>query len=381
MISENLKAETAIVFGAGASIPPLIGQQDLVLNLLTTPGVERLFPAQKYLRTMFPGLRKNQIEAGTLQFEDIVGPLEIAESEEYWFHFGGRKKGGKRAILTNKTVSDSTADKGAVLTNKTVLDSLDTWVAMALDPESLPKRPGKHEKHPERKEQEYSDFYMPSSSSVLAYARLVSLLKQFQILEATAFVSMNYDILLDRVLHLSGSHVPDYGIDAFYEERKPQPIDRSVVTLLKLHGSLNWRVCESCHILRDFRELAVWPNDMCLDCEENTGRPMLIRPTLLKDFRHRVWRDVWRRAGHVLASAEKWVFVGYSLPLADVWMLRLLAQSYRSGPPRSEPRKIIVVNPEPIVKKRFGLLFSNLVFHEISFSDWIEDCRRKGEIC
>lgn len=368
MIGEERTAKTAIVFGAGASIPPLIGQQDLVLNLLTTPGVERLFPAQKYLRTMFPGLKKNRIEAGTLQFEDIVGPLEIAESEEYWFHFGGRKK----------------ADKGAVLTNKAVLNSLDTWVAMALDPESLPKRPGKHEKDSEARKKEYANFYTPSLSSVLSYARLVSLLKELQVLEATAFVSMNYDILLDRVLHLSESHVPDYGIDAFYEGRKPESIDQPAgrpVTLLKLHGSLNWRVCESCHILRDFRELTVWPNDTCIDCEENTGRPMLIRPTLLKDFRHRVWRDVWRKAGHVLASAQKWVFVGYSLPLADVWMLRLLAQSYKSGPSRSEPRRIIVVNPDLAVKQRFGLLFSNLLFHEISFSGWIEDCRGKGEIC
>jgi hypothetical protein len=368
MIAEDLKTKTAIVLGAGASIPPLIGQQDLVLNLLTTPGVERLFPAQKYLRTMFPGLKKNQIEVGTLQFEDIVGPLEIAESEEYWFHFGGRKNG----------------NRGAVLTNKTVLDSLDTWVAMALDPESLPKRPGKYEKDPEGKGRGYTDFYKPSVSSVLAYARLVDLLRQLQILEVTTFVSMNYDVLLDRVLYSSGTHVPDYGFDAFFEKQKTENTDHAAarsVTVLKLHGSLNWRVCESCHILRDFRELVVWPNDLCSDCEKNTGRPMLIRPTLLKDFRHRVWRDIWRKAGHVLASAEKWVFVGYSLPLADVWMLRLLAQSLKSGPRRPEPRSIVVVNPDPIVKQRFGLLFSNLVFHEISFSGWIDECRKKGEIC
>ncbi|MGI0085910.1 MAG: SIR2 family protein, partial [Nitrososphaerales archaeon] len=344
MIGENPKTKTAIVLGAGASTPPLIGQQDLVLKLLTTSGVERLFPAQKYLRTMFPGLRNNQIVEGTLQFEDIVGPLEIAESEEYWFHFGGRKKG----------------HRGAVLTNKTVLDSLDTWVAMALDPESLPKRPGKHEKDPEDRGRPYTDFYKPTGSSVLAYARLVDLLMQLQILETTTFVSMNYDILLDRVLHSSGTHVPDYGIDAFYEKRKTENTDHPAggsVTVLKLHGSLNWRVCESCHILRDFRELVVWPNDPCSDCEKNTGRPMLIRPTLLKDFRHRVWRDIWRRAGHVLASAEKWVFIGYSLPLADVWMLRLLAQSLKSGPRRPEPRSIVVVNPDQKANERFGLLF------------------------
>ncbi len=367
MISEELKTKTAIVFGAGASIPPLVGQQDLVLKLQTTAGVERLFPAQKYIRTVFPGLINGKIEAGTLQFEDIVGPLEIAESEEYWFHFGGRKKAGK----------------GTVLTNKTVLDSLDTWVAMALDPESLPKRPGKHDKDRESKEQEYSRLYMPSVSSGLGYAQLVSLLRQLQILQSTAFISMNYDILLDRVLHVSGSHWPNYWIDGFFEGHESKAIDHragSALTLLKLHGSLNWRVCESCHILRDYKELVVWPNDKCSDCEKDLARPMLIRPTLLKDFRHRVWRDIWRKAGHILASAEKWVFIGYSLPLADVWMLRPLAQSMKSGPSRSEPRKIIVVNPDPAVRKRFSLLFPSLAFHESSFSQWIEDCRNNAEI-
>lgn len=83
---------------------------------------------------------------------------------------------------------------------------------------------------------------------------------------------------------------------------------------------------------------------------------MLIRPTLLKDFQHRVWQDVWRAAGRALAGATRWLIVGYSLPLADVWMLRLLAQSVRSGRTGRE-RSIALVNPDPEVLKRFGLLF------------------------
>ena len=100
---------------------------------------------------------------------------------------------------------------------------------------------------------------------------------------------------------------------------------------------------------------------------------MLIRPTLLKDFRHRVWRDVWRKAGHALASAFHWVFVGYSLPLADVWMLRLLAQSDRSGNISSRSRKITVVNPDSSVTERFKLLFPNAVGKPRTFGSWIDE--------
>src|SRR5262249_23157094 len=141
----------------------------------------------------------------------------------------------------------------------------------------------------------------------------------------------------------------------------------SGVLLLKLHGSLNWRVCNNCHFLRNLKEFVAWPKDKCTDCGAFTARPMLIRPTLLKDFRHRVWRDVWRKAGHVLASASRWVFVGYSLPMADVWMLRLLAQSARSGGISPWDRKITVVNRDSRVRQRFSFLFPKMDFRKEDF--------------
>ena len=39
------------------------------------------------------------------------------------------------------------------------------------------------------------------------YARLVHFLKDAGLLEETAFLSMNYDVLLDRVIHSSVSHI------------------------------------------------------------------------------------------------------------------------------------------------------------------------------
>jgi hypothetical protein len=292
-----------------------------------------------------------------VRFEDIVGPLEISEAEEYWFHFGG------------------SGDHGVLLTNRQVLNSLDTWVAMALDPQNIPKpATGKGARATEERET-YDNYYAPRSNSDLPYARLVHFLKDAGLLEETAFLSMNYDVLLDRVIHSSVSHIPDYGIDGFYDpgpEASSDEKERASVLILKLHGSLNWRACDNCHILRNLKEYVIWPGDKCVDCGEQAARPMLIRPTLLKDFRHRVWKDVWRRAGHVLAGASRWIFVGYSLPLADVWMLRLLAQSARSGgiPPRQ--RNIVVVNTDPQVKQRFSLLFPGVDFCEMDFGAWTD---------
>lgn len=350
---DSSRMETAIVFGAGASMPPLLGQQGLVEQLASVRGQPRIESAQKYLQTAFPGGPNK-----TLRFEDIVGPLEIAEAEEYWFHFAGRDLPGN-----------------VIVTNQEVLDSLDTWVAMCLDPDSLPK-PKEAKKGTAKTNDSYSSYYRPTRKSPLAYSRLVRLLLDAGQLEQTAFISMNYDVLLDRVLFASEAYTPEYSIDGFYENRNPPETKKTL--LLKLHGSLNWRSCDQCHILRNLGPFVVWPQSHCIDCNSKRARPMLIRPTLLKDFRHRVWQEVWRAAGHVLASARKWVFVGYSLPLADVWMLRLLAQSLKSGGIAPKSREIIVVNPEAATRERFAVLFPRLTFDQQKFEDWLAKCETRG---
>ncbi|HVC00412.1 MAG TPA: hypothetical protein VNJ12_13925, partial [Candidatus Dormibacteraeota bacterium] len=304
-IGEKSGAEIAIVFGAGASAPPLKGQRALVEGLLAARSQPRIRKAQRYLRHAFPGLGTGDGTDGRIRFEDIVGPLEIAESEEYWFHFGGRERDMR------------------LVSNREVLDSLDTWVAMCLDPQDIPKPPSMAEHDKAAKGAAYLAFYSPSDTAPLPYARLVNFLDKSGLLPRTAFLSMNYDVLFDRVLRSSTARVPKYCIDAFYRE-PPEPPTAAQVLLLKLHGSLNWRVCDACHVLADLGEFVAWPGDRCPECRAMAARPMLIRPTLLKDFRHRVWKDLWRAAGHLLAEARTWVFVGYSLPMADVWMLRLL---------------------------------------------------------
>jgi hypothetical protein len=114
--------ETVIVFGAGASIPPLLSQKDLVSRLLDATE-ERTRAAKRYLNHTFLGLKADRFIPESIRFEDIVGPLEIAESEEYWYHFAGREADKTRKVITNKEV----------------LDSLDSWVAIALDPQFLPR--------------------------------------------------------------------------------------------------------------------------------------------------------------------------------------------------------------------------------------------------
>ena len=52
----------------------------------------------------------------------------------------------------------------------------------------------------------------------------------------------------------------------------------------------------------------------------------LIMPTFLKDLSNPQYKIIWQNAGIELSEAQKIVFIGYSLPLADFEMRQLLSR-------------------------------------------------------
>jgi len=351
--------DIVFLFGAGASMPHLLPQRQLVPDLLRESN-RRLEPARAYLKRAFPGL--TPATALSVSYEDVVGPLEIAGTTYNWFHFVGRKR-----------------DKDPFVTNREVLDSLDTWLAKALDPnpDVIPPPPTGKRSQDQDAVLEYRNFYAPAETAKLTYARLVHFLQTTCLLENTAFLSMNYDLLLDRCLNVLSDFAPDYQIDLF--QHRAVPSAKTLVPLLKLHGSLNWQFCDWCHALDLLGDHVVWAGGQCNHCGTGSARPLLIRPTLLKDFRYRVWHEVWRLAGRALASAGTWVIVGYSFPLADVWLLRILIQALRSGA-KARVREIIIVNRNSAAYERFSLVSPRARFRQETFDDWVSSCFIAGDL-
>ena len=88
-MSHSVSDDTAaFILGAGASKPLAPLQTELIADLWKKSSkpyapdfpINRLWPAKVYLRRTFPGLPVN-----SPSFEDVVGPLEISEAEEYWY--------------------------------------------------------------------------------------------------------------------------------------------------------------------------------------------------------------------------------------------------------------------------------------------------------
>jgi hypothetical protein len=130
------------------------------------------------------------------------------------------------------------------------------------------------------------------------HKRLVRTLEQEGELHRTAFVSFNYDIIIDNVLtDLYPEHDLDYGaefanftIPLEHPWHWQRPRARYGVKLLKLHGSLNWWYCPTCGKLnltpkdKGVIELIVDPEACkCLNCT-SPNAPIVIPPTFLRSW-------------------------------------------------------------------------------------------------
>ena len=154
-------------------------------------------------------------------------------------------------------------------------------------------------------------------------------------LDDTAFVSLNYDIIVDNaILSYKGKDnrllFPDYGF-FLAKEKQRFKFKGTAVPLYKLHGSLNWLFCPVCCSIQHIgtekidSNLAEEPGYMCdtQGCDEYQV-PVLIPPTYLKDISNPFLHGTWNRAQNVLKNVSRIYFCGYSLPDADFQVKYLL---------------------------------------------------------
>ena len=169
-----------------------------------------------------------------------------------------------------------------------------------------------------------------------------------------AVLTFNYDLAADYALHFH-SLGPDYCLG----DGGP-----SGVPLLKLHGSTNWAVCQSCdrvapyHFAQFFRRYRV---SLLGDLHEfhfdisskfpdfpHCNRPVcslpfLVPPTWNKTEHYKAIQVVWERAAHELTDAENIFIVGYSLPQTDAFFRTLYALGTVGGTPL---KRVWVFDPD-----------------------------------
>jgi len=156
---------------------------------------------------------------------------------------------------------------------------------------------------------------------------------------SVSVITFNYDIGLDYAFHVNSMPF-EYrcGVPGVDPGKKQSP---GAIDLLKLHGSLNWGLCDKCHRvvpfqLKDFFAEYKWvagldePHSRTIGIANHlikrtcelcgtllAANPVIVPPTWNKGNVHSGLSSVWRAAASHLAEAENVFIIGYSLPTTD----------------------------------------------------------------
>jgi NAD-dependent SIR2 family protein deacetylase len=216
--------------------------------------------------------------------------------------------------------------------------------------------------------------------------------------DGAALISTNYDSLIECTLASMDSIIThsrydpvdisclgwvDYGADGVDvvpdSERRAYDrldVERRSLQLLKLHGSIGWTKCTACHrysldsLFRFGAEAAMDGWGKCSFCSGTKREPVIVPPTFEKIYDEPAIRAIWARAATVLASAERLVFVGFSLHPSDRRLQEFLRACARSG----HPKEVSIIDPSAEdLLPRFREVYGGVVRADVhgTFSEFL----------
>jgi hypothetical protein len=193
------------------------------------------------------------------------------------------------------------------------------------------------------------------------------------------YLSYCYDLINYNYQHLN----PDSWL---FNPNAPMLLPKGsvpkTIKFLKLHGSLDWFYCSVCNSLMiqplSIKKTRPGAYDGSLDgmtakllCPRDDTRlwSLTTPPAYKKDLTHPVISNMLIEAGNELSVSKKIVFVGYSMPEADVHIKALLARA------QVDEKELFVVSPSFTEDMRYRYLQLNkkVTFIEKTFSQALKE--------
>lgn len=171
-------------------------------------------------------------------------------------------------------------------------------------------------------------------------------------------MSFNWDLVLEHLIYGTKLCGSSYGFGHH---------DPTLPLLVKPHGSLNWFDPGSGTKIKEEKRFELTPKSGSSFVvfkrfrapSSKVGRtymPMIVPPIFNKTFHHEIFRESWQTCVARISVARKVVFLGYSLPEADLhgrFILRCGFHNQADGVPTPNGRatptgksEAIVVNPD-----------------------------------
>ena len=159
-------------------------------------------------------------------------------------------------------------------------------------------------------------------------------------------ITFNYDDFVDEALTYTGSWSPDRGYGFFCQSSQEvvasteAQTTASMLLLLKLHGSINWRpklgyaspvAIDSIMHHQEWFDFS--PGDP-QDSNHLEPEPVMVAPVLSKSslVEQPVLRLVWSHAFASLETAHQVTFIGYSFPATDMAARTLFSEALKDLP-------------------------------------------------
>ncbi len=195
------------------------------------------------------------------------------------------------------------------------------------------------------------------------------------LLPSDTIVSFNWDTLHESVLWRAKKwhYANGYG----FPVRDAPPETHSPITILKLHGSVNWaqRSEDDCEPEIEYKG-TFFPG--AVDDSEtfrratgtwNDGRYLIV-PSYLKDLSaNRLLLRLWERARDALGEADEMTVIGFSLNEADAPARHLLGSALDRN---QNLREVLVIAPEQFEWGRFCYRFAKRQRSIYAkFEDWV----------
>lgn len=222
-----------------------------------------------------------------------------------------------------------------------------------------------------------------------------------------SFVVMNWDIVLEKHL-LTVNHTKklNYITPSYDWNDHSKGNSDDGIKICKMHGSSNWAYCENCKTLfylldeklslhkkvglikSDFRlfdekfsdkhfDNSIGINQRekkCKVCGFNSIASHIASFSYRKSFRTAAYSTIWYEAENILANADKWIFIGYSMPEADFELKHLIKSAELRMKHKNFKREIdVVIYKDPNAKSKFEKFFGgqNLSIFENGLSDYV----------
>lgn len=215
----------------------------------------------------------------------------------------------------------------------------------------------------------------------------------------SAIISTNYDILIDSAIsYITGLNygakartIITGGYDTFGLQRAMTympgiPLNNGKIPLFKIHGSLNWLYCSKCDEVDVSTDkgavLTVSEDYYCFNAHcTHKYEPLLITPTMFKNYENRFIKETWEYAEKALIEADQLVFIGYALKDEDYQIRCLLMKALLNKANGYDG--IIVIERKPESKKdekemeddikgKYKALYGNVDFRPIGFAAYID---------